>query len=365
MPFDRDLIINKVISDQEYGFVDKRIADFINYHQGVFDWEHGFLSWGDNHFNMITPDTYYYYKYLYKKALFKVYRGHIDDAIAILEKIIDNGDQADDLRAKAYKTLARLFYEKGLFEESIALYEKIDKSMLKQAGNLLERAWNQYKMGNPEKAMGLLYAFEAPSFQNYFTPEYYLLKSFIYKEVCHYQRVFDMVGEFRKRYARSLENIYNRGQVMDDPALLMALLKRKRIDSTWKFLRQLDKEKALCREIKDRVLSEYVEKIYDLQLEESIDLFRKQMREEYEKTANELLQYEEEAYLMEYEIGLDMSKRVHQYRYAMDTPKDEENAYRVVSYPFQGEFWNDELSDYRVILPNKCDCIEEWDIFFK
>ena len=50
-------------------------------------------------------------------------------------------------------------------------------------------------MGNPEKAMGLLYAFEAPSFWRHFTPEYYVLKSLIYKDVCHYREALAVVEE--------------------------------------------------------------------------------------------------------------------------------------------------------------------------
>ena len=38
---------------------------------------------------------------------------------------------------------------------------------------------------------------------------------------------------------------------------------------------------------------------------------------------------------------------------------------QVAVYAFQGEFWNDELDDYEVILPDKCQKAEEWDIFFK
>jgi hypothetical protein len=34
-------------------------------------------------------------------------------------------------------------------------------------------------------------------------------------------------------------------------------------------------------------------------------------------------------------------------------------------YEFQGEFWNDELETYEVTLQNKCENMEEWDIFFK
>ena len=69
IPFDRDLIILNVICDQEYGFVEQKISDFIHYYQGLFDWEHGFFQWGNDHFQNITPNTYYYYKYLYHQAL--------------------------------------------------------------------------------------------------------------------------------------------------------------------------------------------------------------------------------------------------------------------------------------------------------
>ncbi len=52
-PFDRESIINRSICDQEYSFVDSNLANFINYHQGVFDWKNGFDQWGKNHFNQI------------------------------------------------------------------------------------------------------------------------------------------------------------------------------------------------------------------------------------------------------------------------------------------------------------------------
>ena len=68
---------------------------------------------------------------------------------------------------------------------------------------------------------------------------------------------------------------------------------------------------------------------------------------------------------MAYEIGLDMYQRVNQYHYAQDGKQDKNTSQGIVVYPFQGEFWNDELADLKVVLPNKCKNLEEWDIFFK
>jgi hypothetical protein len=45
----------------------------------------------------------------------------------------------------------------------------------------------------------------------------------------------------------------------------------------------------------------------------------------YEKMANAMLQFEEEAHLMEYEIGIDMYQRVHSYHYE-EEPSDANTA---------------------------------------
>jgi len=365
VPFDHDLIILTAICDHDYAFVDDDLADFINYHQGVFDWQHGFVEWGNKHFRDITPGSYYFYKYQYQGALYRVYQDQIDEAIAILKKILQSECEAEDIRDEAYRTLARLFYEKGQLEEARSTYQQIKKSILDQAENLLERAWAHYRLGHAEKAMGLLYAFEAPRFKNCFAPEYYILKSFIYKDVCHYQSALAVVHEFKRHYSESLDNIYKRGKPATDHDLLLVLLGKRRINKLWQLLRLLTREKEASPAIVDAPLAEYLGKMYDLEISKIGESLRNEIEKEYENMANELLTYEEQAHLLEYEIGLDMSQRVHDYHYGDGTGDHVEPKTSVVVYPFQGEFWNDELVSYEVTLPDKCHSMEEWDIFFR
>ena len=366
MPVERETLINRVLCDQEYGFLEGTMSDFVNYHQGVYDWENGFFHWGNQHFNRITPETHYYYQYLYKKALLALYRDDITDAIDLLKQILKSDQPSRKLQDDTRKTLARLLYEQQRFEEAEFIYAQIQKSILEQAENLLERAWAEYRMGNSEKAMGLLYAFEAPSFRDAFKPEYYILKSFIYKDVCHYDKAMTIIEEFRSRYGGALEIIYTRKDPVDNHAMMLYLLNKKHIAQVWQFLELLEKERAGCVEFKDPVLKSYLEKIYDLQIQQSRNKLRRLIEDDYKKAANDLLQYEENAHLMEYEIGLDMYKRVYDVHYQEDRKErsDAPTPKRAV-YPFQGEFWNDELADYQVTLPNKCQDMEEWDIFFK
>jgi outer membrane protein assembly factor BamD (BamD/ComL family) len=366
LPVEREALINHVLCDQEYGFLEGTVSDFVHYHQGVYDWQNGFFKWGNQHFKRITPESHYYYRYLYKKALLALYRDEITEAIDLLKKILRSDQPSRKLQDDARKTLARLLYEQRKFEEADFMYAQIQRSILEQAENLLERAWAEYRMGNAETAMGLLYAFEAPSFRDAFKPEYYILKSFIYKDVCHYDKAMTVIEEFRSRYGTALEIIYGRKPTVDNHALMLYLLNKKHINQIWQFLELLEKEKAACTEFKDQALRSYLEKIYDLQIKQSRNKLKQLIEEDYEKAANDLLRYEENVHLMEYEIGLDMYKRVYEVHY-QEERKERADAQtpKMAVYPFQGEFWNDELADYQVTLPNKCQDMEEWDIFFK
>jgi hypothetical protein len=366
LPVERETLINRVLCDQEYGFLEGTVSDFVNYHQGLFDWEHGFFQWGNQHFREIAPGTHYYYQYLYKKAMLALYRDQISEATDLLKQILRSDKPSRELKDDTRKTLARLLYEQQQFEEADFMYAQIQKSILQQSENLLERAWAEYRMGNPEKAMGLLYAFEAPSFRDAFKPEYFILKSFIYKDVCHYDKALSVMKEFKQRYGSALEIIYSRQAAVDNHALMLYLLNKKQINRTWQFLELLEREKAACSEFEDKALRSYLAKLYDLQIQQSRDNLRRQIEDEYEKVANDLLQYEESVHLMEYEIGLDMYKRVYEAHYQEDRKEQQDSATaKTAVFPFQGEFWNDELADFRVTLPNKCQDMEEWDIFFK
>lgn len=367
-PFDHELLVTRGICDQSYGFVEGGLADFVHYYQGEYDWEHGLFQWGDKHFSMIRPGTFFHNKYLFKRALRAYYDKRIDTSISILKQILLKLDDGDPLKDDARKTLARLYYEVGKFSEADFMYQQIEMNIVEQAQSLMERAWVHYRLGNAERAMGLLYSFEAPSYTNSFTPEFYILKSFIYKDVCHYKKAMQVLEHFKGRYGAALDNIYQRRPVQDNKAMLLVILNKPKVKRVWRFLDLLEREHQMCKNSTETSdLSAYLDKLYALKRDETAHVLRELIIDEYEKMANAMLRFEEEAHLMEYEIGIDMYQRVHTYHYSETDAKPEtDRSFNGKSvYAFQGEFWNDELDDYEVSLPNKCQNAEEWDIFFK
>ena len=71
-PFDWETIVLNGLVDQDFGFVDGDLADFVHYYQGLYDWRHGYLEWGGSHFRAIRKGSYYHGLYLFQKALHHV-----------------------------------------------------------------------------------------------------------------------------------------------------------------------------------------------------------------------------------------------------------------------------------------------------
>ncbi len=365
-PFDWEQVILDVLCGQDYGFVDARLQNFIHYYQGIYDWEHGYHDWGTEHLEEIEPGSFYFFKYLYQKALYQLDQNRLQESTALLEELLSAPDAPEELKDEARITLARILYEQEQFETAYQVYQELKKPSVQQARYLLERAWNQYRLGNPEKAMGLLYAFEAPLFWRHFTPEYFILKSFIYKDVCHYRQALAVVEEFKDRYQRSLEAIYRRRDIAENRSLLLVMMEKRKIKRLYEFLETLEAERTTIARVPDEGLRQHLAKIYRLQIEQTSTQLKELVESEYERLASDLLRYEEEAHLLEYEIGLDMYQRASDYHYdGKQQTVDGEPKKSVVVFPFQGEFWNDELKDYQVKLENKCESLEEWDIFFQ
>jgi len=363
-PFDWETVVLNVLVDQEFGFVEGRLTDFVHYYQGLYDWEHGYEKWGDNHFAVLRPESSYYHRYRYQKALYRLYAGDLPEAIQLLEELLADSRPPEDLKDEARVTLARLRYEQEAYEAADDVYRSLRRPTVEQARYLMERAWAQYRDGNPEKAMGLLYAYRAPSFWRHFTPEYFILKSLIYKDVCQYRNALAVVGEFQNRYGETLRGIYARRDPLESEQLVQVMMEKPRVKRLYRFSNLLADERTAAARLATGDLAGYLDSLYGLKTEAVQGELRELVDAEYRRIADDLLRYEEEAHLLEYEIGLDMYQRASDYHYPGEGREDRPTPQAVAIYPFQGEFWNDELDDYQVVLENKCETLQEWDIFF-
>jgi hypothetical protein len=228
----------------------------------------------------------------------------------------------------------------------------------------LEKAWTFYRRGDASRAMGLLLALDAPSFRELFLPEKYILASLIFKDRCHYLPAKRAARGFIRRFKRALNLIRERGDLKEDARLFRAALEQDdRARRAEQFVDLLQRERDLIDQLGSRFeksgLTRVLRQIYDRELAEATRQREVLLKSSLEAAADRLLRGEEQVRLLEYEIGLDFFKRIKKGSVpSAPAVKDEPVLPVEVAYVFDGEYWNDELKDYRLFLPSRCAAVE-------
>ncbi len=366
VPIDQDLIFKDLIYDTSFGFIREDLRGFIEYIQGLLDYRNGFIQWGQLHFQRIDKGSYYYYKARYVQAVYELVKFQLEESLKIFEEIMASDFEQADVINKTRQSVARILFEQKKFDEAYQMYERIDSPVEKQASVFLEEAWAKYYQKDFRRAMGLLYALEAPAFYRYFNPEKFLIKALIYKNLCHYNVAKDAVAEYRQHYGEAVEAIYNRVDMDQNEILLDAALQDPALIEMSEFGGLLDTEMGRLADYSadwgENGLLDHLNRIYELKIKDTNRRLKMKLDRAIRSVAEDLLEFEEQMNLLEYEIGLSIYKRIK------GTPTQKEASKQSVPssgpqvyYAFDGEFWNDELHDFRFFIEDRCFSEERWE----
>ena len=121
--------------------------------------------------------------------------------LAVAELPVRRDDAAAaQRRDKAYLQLARLAYQSGDDALAATLYEGVGRGAPEWLDALFEASWAHFRRGEDEKALGNLLTLHAPFFQERFFPESFVLKALVLYENCRYRDARASLAEFQQRY---------------------------------------------------------------------------------------------------------------------------------------------------------------------
>lgn len=359
-PFDGELILGELVSDTDFGYLPPGIADFVAYHQGLIDMREGYTRWGQDHFDDLQPDSPFYWQVKYNDGLRKLAADDEAGARKTFEELAAADVHDEDLARRVNLTLARLDYEAQEYKKSLDRYESIKLPMQKRAPIILERAWDLYQLGDFSKALGLLAALEAPVYKDFDDPEKYTLRALMFRDLCHFDAAHRAVLDFRNAYGPAIKNIYARADLPTDETFRALALKDPDVEERAAFVDEMAKEKdKLSRtpsDWRDEGLRDFLRGLYDVKLEEAKRRLDLALDDHTEEIGDELLQAEEQMNVLDYEIELARNRRAknkppQEGELLVDVPWTQQIQY----YGFDGEYWNDELEDLRVVIEDKCE----------
>ena len=298
-----------------------------------------------------------------------------------------------DLRELAFMQLARIHY--GVRQNRYALYyyDKIDRGDPQWLEALFEGAWANYRIGQYEQALGNLITLSSPFFRDEYFPEAMILKAVIYYENCRYRESNAILADFEKTYLPvhdELDALLKKD--MDASGYYDVLADIQRKAKSGKELTGTDRvlEKILNLALTDKDLARTNDSILELEgeldaISKRGDTFRyselskhlqdelKQEREGLVKKAglmakakldNELTQLKtllgnglrirfetttKEKDFLEQQLRAGGKREiVKNYKYSVAVADDE------LYWPYEGEYWRDELGTYQYTLTKGC-----------
>lgn len=302
--------------------------------------------------------------------------------IAVASAPVKKGDAVgDERREKAYLQLARLAYAMGDDARATELYGRVSRNAPEWLDALFEASWSRFRTTQDELALGNLLTLQAPFFVNRFFPEASVLKALVLYENCRYPDARKTLAEFEQRYsplheglAATLAGLPNpnaaseflgRGPVALQGVPVPAREEVLRVEQSPDIVASIEAAAQLAREIdsldqKPFRTTELVSVLSPIARDARLAYLGGAGRKLIYRLGSERAQLREllgQSLRISYEIA-GREKEIAaspdgQYSAVVKNDRlpvadDEEN------WPFDGEYWRDELGNYRYQLGRKC-----------
>jgi hypothetical protein len=365
LPHDEVMIDEQVFGALDLGFLPEEIAGYAHYQQGLVDLRVGNERWATTHFSKLPEGSAEASRAKYAMLVTRLKTSKKEAPKEMIDQFLELSEDeklTQEARNDAMLAVARLRYEQRDYKGALEAYERVKLPELDpgRATLYLEEAWVRYQLGEIHSAMGILTTLDAPSFRDEFLPDKYLLRAFVYRDLCHYLPAKRAAKELTRKYAESLDAIREREDLTKDARLRRAAASKGPAKRARKFLESLELEGEKLGKFAgafgDRMFS-YMTRLYDLARAEATRIYQERLRDATRAEADKLLRAAEQVRLMEYEVGLKLYERVKKGSKLVKDLEEEKLKDGQIAFKFRDEYWNDELRDYRFSLKSRC--IEE------
>ena len=305
---------------------------------------------------------------------------------AILAAEASTEDDMEDILQMGYLALARVFFEVGFFDVALYYYEQIPSESARHADAMFESAWSYFMKNDFERALGAFHSLHSPYYAGRYYPELYILEATAYLNLCNFHKSQRALAEFQSQYLDQrpllqnylqetfepteywdlMETAYSEnGSASQLPSLFTnAVLENLAFYNIFQVVRALQEEQRSLTNNID-ALGEFGEEVLERvedQLEMNVEEGGIVVQQRLTEVDQELQRWESNAQQIEFDI---QSEERDEMRRQMQNPGYERRAgeagttLMVVAddwqaWPFEGEYWLDEVDSYRSQMRTEC-----------
>jgi hypothetical protein len=324
-----------------------------------------------------------------------------------VEKAVDEGAEGVEdegrMRDLAYLSMARTYYSSSIkldaetnapsvnsekLSAAVKYWNQVDEGSEYWLDALFEESWAYFMAGDYPRALGNIHTLEAPYFPGSFYPEAQILKAVIYFSNCNYEAATTVVARFKKRYEplrKELDKVLARlkGEpeqsykfllaVRDGTADLDPSIKGivENAMSDRQVLRNIEYVKVLDDENQHftKAPSSFQTSGLGQQVRDALKLARdiavknagKLAKSRYQRNLDDLDEHLRNGQKILIDITAAQRNLLDEKLQQGQVSKVESKIFGVVNpdqehllWPFQGEYWRDELGFYRQVVQSAC-----------
>jgi tetratricopeptide (TPR) repeat protein len=348
--------LDGIIYGSQYGDLGPEVADFVEYLQALGDLRLGFGPWGRARLETLAAsERVYGWRARYLLAVERINQKNDEGAEKLLRQILEAKAAPHDVRNLAALALARVLYERKNYDEAFTFYSQAHLPLVEQDMVLLERAWDRIGAEDEQRALGMVVGLGAPIFRRVFAPERELLRALALRRLCQYRLAHQVVQEFHQNYAAVVRKARDRAGLREDTRIVDWASWGTRLAGFARMRTRMTTEIALAGKISDDKLETHLRTLYKARLRFVEDGLRRGLPPAIERVVDELLRVDEQMNLIDYEISAGLvkagvkrgaSSNVQSWELPMGSPQ--------VFFPFDGEYWSDELNDFAVLADDRC-----------
>lgn len=342
----------------------------------------------------VGPESRYFYHSRFFAGITHVRERHAQPAVRMFRQILDRLEgrlflsrEERRFRDLAWLSLARIYYSTRHWESAVEAWNRISPSSEYWLDALFEQSWARFQVDEFDRALGNIHTLNSPFFTEAFYPEAMVLQAVIYFGQCDYDRAEQSVNTFSETFQPIRDEIESSIRQYEDNSAFFEFLTRVQAGRA-----ELSPELArIARSaLSDRTVLRNIEYVRVLDQEEerlnqmppafrnstvgarilqdiaaaravAVDNAGNLARSRYERLLEELQELLNQGTAILIEIlnarRGQLSQEIRDEQAAAAPRRGSAavggDAEHVV-WPFEGEYWRDELGFYRQPIASQC-----------
>lgn len=183
--------------------LDPDIRSFAYYYLGRDSFNLARYAQAVKHFSKVMVGSEYYFRSEFIMGIALHLSGQSKRALEVLNSITAKMDRRHNnkwLNNLIWINIARIHYEQKNYAEAIHQYSKVLRDSQLWLEALFEAAWAFFLMEKPNNSLGNLHTILSPFFADRLHAESYALKAVNLLRMCRYEHVKDTIGAFDLRF---------------------------------------------------------------------------------------------------------------------------------------------------------------------